>query len=293
MAHRERLRIVATLAALILAGCASAVAHTSSGATTSPSPSPASTPPVPATSPTGVPTPAPSPPQASTVPLRVTQQFNLGTQMANTMSVSSRDVWVAVQGASYRDSGRLLRIDARSARQTASWVVGGDPNAVAAAGAYVWVANSYGDASSILPKQNTVEQFNATTGALVHIYRVFDPRGLVATANSALVISATTQSQTALSLLTGGDMMAFASVPGGLLGPQVSPQSAVAVCANQVFMAVSSALASGTSVTIYAVRPTGGALRTIATIPNYYEPEMTCDGVSLFVNAVVGAGEGR
>ena len=129
-------------------------------------------------------------------------------------------MWVAAQGPVYGETGRLLRIDASSARQTGSWVVGGNPVAVSAAGGYVWVANSYGDGSLVLPDQNTVMQFNATTGALVHTYRITGPTAVVANGNGALVVSSqTANGPTDIHLLTAGRSSLVATVPGNLAEP--------------------------------------------------------------------------
>lgn len=232
----------------------------------------------------GVPTASPVPSPVPNVPLRISQQLNLGKQTVNALSVSPGVVWVAVQGASYGDAGKLLRIDAASARQSASWAIGGDPTAIAAAGAYVWVANSFGDGSQRLPEQNTVMQFNAETGAVVHIYRVTDPRALVANSDSVLVVSAATANgPTVIQLLSGGQSSPVATVSGTLEGPWVSSQSALAVCANEVYLAITSVTPTGPNLSIYSVPQTGGQVRPLLSLPNNPLPSLACDDVSQFV----------
>ncbi len=250
---------------------------------TLPAPSPSQHTPV-ASASAGVPTPSPSPSLGPTIPMRITQQLNLGPRVANAMAVSPGTVWVATQGEVYGDSGRLIRINATTDRQTASWVIGGDPDAISAAGGYVWVANSFGDGSRVLPYQNTVMQFNAATGSLVHLYRVDNPGGVVANGSSAVVVSGG-YGPTVILRLSGGRSSTIATVPGMLSGPSVSPQSALAVCANQLYLAMSNASPAGSSVTIYGLRSTGGAVRRIATLPNHFMAVMTCDSTSLYLSA--------
>jgi hypothetical protein len=246
----------------------------------------------PTASPTATPTPSASPTQ-TTVPLDIIAQLNLGSHYVDAMAVSPNAVWLAIQGVNYGDAGTLIRVDPKTARKTASWTIGGNPAAVAAAGDFVWVANGVSDGSAVLPKQNTVEQFNAATGALVHIYRVNDPRGLVANLDSALVISASNPEQTAISLLAGGFSREIASLPGVLQGTSVSAESGLAECGHQVYMALTNSLATGANAKIYSVPPTGGAVHGIATIASDFAPAMVCDGTSLYLPAPFGkAGQG-
>jgi len=246
----------------------------------------------PTASPTATPEPSSSPTQ-TTVPLDIVAQLNLGSHYVNAMAVSPDAVWLAIQGVNYGDAGTLIRVNPKTARKTASWTIGGDPAAVAAAGSFVWVANGIGDGSEVLPEQNTVEQFNAATGALVHLYRVNDPRGLVANLDSALVVSASTQEQTAISVLAGGSSQAIASLSGVLQGTSTSAQSGLAVCGHQAYVALTISLTTGANAKIYSVPPTGGAVRGIATVPADYAPAMVCDGTSLYLPAPFGkAGQG-
>lgn len=273
---------------ILMAGVAAAVAVTLIVALTHPSlptPSPAHHTPVPtATVTPSPPTPSLSPTLGPTIPLRITQQLSLG-RSANAISVSLGIVWVAAQGPVYGETGRLLRIDASSARQTGSWVVGGNPVAVSAAGGYVWVANSYGDGSLVLPDQNTVMQFNATTGALVHTYRITGPTAVVANGNGALVVSSqTANGPTDIHLLTAGRSSLVATVPGNLQSPSISAESALAVCGGDVYLGVSELSATGVqSINIYVVRLGGGPVRSLATIQGAWWPLMTCDSSSLYV----------
>jgi len=249
---------------------------------------------IPSPTPTALeaPTPLPGPPQ-TVVPLDITAHLDVAPHPVNAMSVNPGVVWLATQGVTDGEAGTLIRVDARSAQRTASWAIGGDPVAVAAAGDFVWVANGFGDGSKALPEQNTVEQFNAATGALVHVYRVRDPRGLVANPTSALVISAGVGQQTALSLLTAGSAQAVATLPGTLNVPvsSLSPEVAVAVCAHQAFLALTEVLTDSSNVTIYSVPPGGGPIRKVATIPNDYEASIACDSTSLFLLGTAGDGD--
>lgn len=255
------------------------------------SPPPAPTHPVTSPTPMPSPTPSPSAPTQTTVPPHILQQVGLGSGFVNAMAVSPDVVWLATQGVNYGDAGTLIRVDAATGRRTASWSIGGDPAAVAAAGGYVWVANGFGDGSKVLPEQNTVEQFNATTGRVMHIYRILDPRALVANTTSALLMSAPNQEDTAITLLEAGTTKAVGNVPGGLQGAFSAPQ-AVAVCANEVYLTVSNATNSGTNVVTYSVHPTGGTVREIASVPNDFLPVTTCDSTDVFVAAVTTNGEG-
>jgi hypothetical protein len=234
-----------------------------------------------------------SKPPQTVVPLQVTARVDLGATEANAMSVGAGAVWLATQSITPGASGALVRIDASTSRQTARLTVGGDPVAVAADGAFVWVANGDGDGSHDVPAENTVEQFDATTGALVHRYRLLDPRGLVANATSALVISETPGQQTPISLLTAGTATPVVTLPGTLNAPvsSLSPEVAVAACSDQVFVALTDLSPSASSVTIYAMRPDGGGVRKVATIPNDYEASMTCDTASVFLIGAAGDGD--
>ena len=182
--------------------------------------------------------------------------------------------------------------DASTARATESWPVGGAPVAVAAAGAFVWVANGVARPAGTAPQPNTVEQFDITTGALVHVYSVLDPRGLIANRTSALVIAAIPGQRSAISRLAAGRAGAIATLPGTLNVPlsSLSPQVAVAVCANQAYVALTSVLTSSSNVTIYSLPTTGGSVRRVATIPNDYEASMACDANALFLIGAAGDG---
>jgi hypothetical protein len=240
---------------------------------------------------TAVPTSHPRPPQ-TVVPLDITAQLDLAPHAVDAISVNPGIVWLATQGITYGEAGTLIRVDATSARQTENWPIGGDPVAVAAGGAFVWVANGFGDSSRTLPEQNTVEQFNAATGALVHRYRVLDPRGLVANPTSALVISANAGQQTQISLLSAGTAKAVITLPGTLnvLLSSLTPQVAVAVCSDQVFLALTSVFTASSDVTIYAMQSSGDHVRKVATIPNDYEASIACDTTSLFLIGAAGNG---
>ena len=274
---------------LLIAGVVAAVAITFIVALTRHSlstPSPARHTPVPtATATASPPTPSTSPRLGPAIPLRITQQLSLGSFQANAISVGLGSVWVAAHSPVYGDRGRLFRVDASSARQTGSWTVGGDPEAVSAAGSYVWVANSFGDGSRVLPDQNTVMQFNAVTGALVHVYRITSPTAMVANANGALVVSWRTQNgPTDIYLLTAGRSSLVATVPGTLQGPSLSAEAALAVCGGQLYLGVSELSSSGAqSINIYVVRVGGGPVRTLATIQGDQWPAMTCGSNWLYV----------
>jgi hypothetical protein len=255
---------------------------------------PAVTHPSPSPTPTAVavPTPPPGSVQA-VVPLDLTAHLDITPHAVNAMSVNPGFVWLATQGVTDAEAGTLIRVDATDAQRTGSWAIGGDPVAVAAGGDFVWVANSFGDGSTVLPEQNTVEQFNATTGALVHVYRVTDPRGLVANPTSALVISADAGQQTAISLLTGGSAKIVATLQGSLNVPlsALSPEVAVAVCSGRAFVALTTVLTSSSNVAIYSMPPSGVPIRRVATIPNDYEASIACDSTSLFLLGAAGDGD--
>ncbi|MFZ0129066.1 MAG: hypothetical protein WB808_08865 [Candidatus Dormiibacterota bacterium] len=273
---------------LLVAGVVAAVAITLIVALTHhsvPTPAPAGHTPVPIASATASP-PAPTSPRLGpAIPLRITQQLSLGSFQANAITVGLGSVWVAAHSPVYGDTGRLFRVDASSSRQTGYWTVGGDPEAVSAAGSYVWVANGFGDGSRVLPDQNTVMQFNAVTGALVHVYRITSPIALVANGSGVLVVSSRTQNgPTDIYLLTAGRSSLVATVAGILQGPSLSAEAALAVCGGQVYLGVSELSASGLqTINIYAVRLGGGPVRSLATIQRAYWPVMTCDTNALYV----------
>jgi hypothetical protein len=157
----------------------------------------------------------------------------------------------------------------------------------------VWVANGDGNGSSRIVAANTVEQFTAATGALVHTYAVTDPRGLVANPSSVLVIAATAGDRTAISLLDGGASTAVAMLEGTLVVPisSLSPEVAVAVCSDHVYLALSNVVASGSSVMVYALPAGGGAVRTVIGIPSDYAAALTCDSTDLFLIGAAGDGD--
>jgi hypothetical protein len=248
------------------------------------------------TAPVASPTPVnevPTPPPLSTVPLDVTAHLDLGPREATAMSVSPGFVWLATQGATSGAAGTLIRVDATTARDTASWAVGGDPLAVAAAGNFVWVANAPAEGASDTPRQNTVEQFSQTTGALVDVYQVGDPRGLVANPTSALVISSNAGQHTAISLLASGHVKLVTTLPGTLNVPlsSLSPEVAVAMCSGQAYLALTNVLTASSNVTIYALQPSDGSVREVVTILNDYEASMACNTTSLFLIGAAGDGD--
>jgi hypothetical protein len=235
-------------------------------------------------------TPSPSVTLGPAIPLRIAQQVSLGGRQANAMFVSPSTVWVATISETYGQPGTLLRIDASTGRQTAAWMVGGDPVAVSAAGDYVWVANSYGDGSKVLPDQGTVMQFNATTGRLAHVYPAVDPAALVADGSGALAVSAVTANgPSGIYRLTAGRSFLLATVPGFLQGPSVSAQSALAVCDGVIYLGVSELTAAGApSVNVYALSLGGGRVRYLATIQGEWSPMVTCDSSAIYVFDAAG-----
>jgi hypothetical protein len=270
---------------LLVAGVVAAVAITGIVALTRPwVPAPHRTPGPIATS--SAPTASPTPQMSWQIPpFSVQQVVRLDTPFqATALSVSSGSVWVAASSPVYGHAGRLFRVDAASARQTGSWVVGGDPVAISAAGGFVWVANSFGDGSLVLPDQNTVMQFNATTGSLIHTYRITSPTGLVASGDGALVVSSeTANGPTEVHLLTAGRSSLVATAPGNLQGPSLSGESAVAVCGHNVYLGMSElSYAGAQSINIYAVPLGGGPARMVATIQGGWWPAMACDSATLF-----------
>jgi hypothetical protein len=244
------------------------------------------------------PTPSPStsqPPTPTqlTVPLTIAAQLNLGPHPVTAMAVNTGDVWLATHGATAADTGTLFRVDAATAHATASWTVGGAPVAVAASGAFVWVANGSGGTSVSPPGHDTVEQFDATTGALVHLYRVPDPQGLVANPTSAMVVAANNEQQTSISLLSGGSTQLVTTLPGLLSPPlsSLSPEVAVSVCADRVFLALTRVVPGASNVTIFSLPPEGGPVRKVATVPYDYEASTACDGTSVFLIGDAGDGD--
>jgi hypothetical protein len=248
--------------------------------------------PAPSPSASQAPTPTPRPTQI-TVPLDIAAQLNLGPHPVSAMTVNTGDVWLATQGVASGSAGRLFRVDAATVRETASWSVGGDPVAVAASGDFVWVANGSGGTSTIPPGDDTVEQFNAATGALLHSYPVVDPQGLVANPTSALVVAANSEQQTSISLLTGGGAKLVTTLAGVLSPPvsTLSPEVAVSVCADRVFLALTTVLTSGSNVTIYALPMAGGPVRKVVTVPYDYEASTACDTTSVFLIGAAGDGD--
>ena len=237
-------------------------------------------------------TPPPTPTQI-TVPLDVAGQLNVGPHPVSALAASTGLVWLATQGTTAGAAGRLFRVDAATATATASWPIGGNPVAVAAGGDFVWVANGSGGSSTNTPGHDTVQQFNATSGALVHDYAISDPQGLVATTTSALVVAANNDQRTSVSLLAGGSTHTVTTLPGVLSPPAstLSPEVAVSVCSDQVFLALTSVVTTGSNVTIYALPLSGGPARKLVTVPYDYEASMACDSTSVFLIGAAGDGD--
>jgi hypothetical protein len=253
--------------------------------------------PTPATRPapsesSSLPTPPPTPTQI-TVPLDVAGALNIGPHPVSAMAVSAGEVWLATQGATAEAGGTLFRVDSATALTTASWRVGAAPVAVAASGAFVWVANGPGNTSVSSPGANTVEQFDATTGALVHVYYVSDPQGLVANPTSAMVIAAKSAQETSISLLSGGATKPVTTLPGVLSPPvsSLSPEVAVSVCSGRVFLALTDVVPGASDVTIYSLPPAGGPVRKVVTVPYDYEASTACDSTSVFLIGAAGDGD--
>jgi hypothetical protein len=245
-----------------------------------------------ATPSSSLPTSPPTPTQV-TVPLDVAAAVNLGPHPVSAMAVSTGDVWLATQGASAGASGMLFRVDSATARTAASWSVGGAPVAVAASGDFVWVANGSGTTSVTQPGHDTVEQFDATTGALVHRYDVSDPQGLVANPTSAMVVAANSAQVTSISLLSAGTTTPVTTLPGVLSPPvsSLSPEVAVSVCSGRVFLALTRVLPGASNVTIYSIPPEGGTVRKVVTVPFDYEASTACDSTSVFLIGAAGDGD--
>ena len=253
----------------------------------------------------GKPAASPSPliPEAPTqtvVPLAVADELDLGPHQVVSMAVTTGVVWLATQSPTSGAPGRLFRINATTARTTASWAIGGDPVAVAAAGDFVWVANGAGGRELVPslrgetpPDANSVQQFNAASGALVHTYPLLDPRGLVANPTSVLVMSETGANRTVISLLGGGARKVVSTLPGSMEVPisSLSTESALAVCSSRVYLALSNRVVTGSSVTIYSLAPGGGSAEEVAAIPDDYEASMACDPTSVFLIGAAGDGE--
>jgi hypothetical protein len=239
-----------------------------------------------------LPTPPPTPTQV-TVPLDVAAAINLGPHPVSAMAVSTGAVWLATQGATAGASGALFRVDSATASTTATWSVGGAPVAVAASGAFVWVANGSGNTSVTSPGHDTVEQFDAATGALVHLYQVFDPQGLVANPTSAMVVAANSAQETSISLLSGGATKPLTTLPGVLSPPvsSLSPEVAVSVCSGRVFLALTRVVPGASNVTIYSLPPEGGPVRKVVTVPFDYEASTACDSTSVFLIGAAGDGD--
>jgi hypothetical protein len=237
--------------------------------------------------------PLPEAPTQTVVPLAVADELDLGSHQVSAMTVTTDVVWLATRGATSGQSGRLFRVDTMTARATASWAIGGNPVAVAADGDFVWVANGSGSRGESVSGENTVQQFNAATGTLVHSFALLDPRGLVANPASALVMSGTAANQTAISLLAGGVRNVVTTLRGSLEVPisSLSTESALAVCSGRVYLALSNRVVTGSSVTIYAVQPSGGQIEDVKTIPDDYEASMACDPTSVFLIGAAGDGE--
>jgi hypothetical protein len=248
--------------------------------------------PSPSPSTSQAPTPPPTPTQA-TIPLDIAAQLNLGPHPVSALTVNTGDVWLATQGVAIGAAGRLFRVDAATAKETASWSVGGDPVAVAAGGDFVWVANGSGSTSKTSPGHDTVEQFDAISGALLHDYPVSDPQGLVANLTSAMVVAANSEQQTTISLLSAGGVIPVTILPGVLSPPvsTLSPQVAVSICSDRVFLALTTVLTSGSNVTIYALPSTGGPVRKVVTVPYDYEASTACDSTSVFLIGAAGDGD--
>jgi hypothetical protein len=239
-----------------------------------------------------LPTPPPTPTQI-TVPLDVAAALNLGPHPVNAMAVTNGDVWLATQGATAGASGMLFRVDSATALTTANWSVGGTPVAVAASGDFVWVANGSGSTSVTSPGHDTVEQFDAATGALVHLYQVSDPQGLVANPTSAMVVAANSAQETTISLLSDGATKAVTTLPGVLSPPvsSLSPEVAVSVCSGRVFLALTRVVPGASNVTIYSLPPEGGSVRKVVTVPFDYEASTACDSTSVFLIGAAGDGD--
>lgn len=245
--------------------------------------------PIPTATITVTPTPSPSVPLGPAISMSIAQQVSLEGRQANATFVSPTTLWVATISPTYGQAGTLLRIDASSGRQTGAWVVGGDPVAVSAASDYVWVANGYGDGSKVLPEQNTVMQFNATTGRLAHVYPVAGAAAVVADGSGALAVSSGSNGPTGIYRLSAGRSSLVATVPGVLLGPSISAQSALAVCGGVMYVGVSELSAAGApSINVYAESLAGGPAKALATIQGEWEPMVTCDSSAVYVIDATG-----
>jgi hypothetical protein len=86
--------------------------------------------------------------------------------------------------------GELLRFDASAGQATLNRPVGGDPEAVAYSGAYVWVVDGFGDGKTLEADANSVIQLDATTADEAQRYQVDQPYGLGALGDLAWIAAA-------------------------------------------------------------------------------------------------------
>jgi hypothetical protein len=97
--------------------------------------------------------------------------------------VAGGAVWLTSGASGGETTGRLLKVNTATGALLGTWSVGGDPVAVAVAGARVWVADGAGPRFA---EPNRVIEMD-TSGHRLHTYAVTNPGGLVADGTQAWV----------------------------------------------------------------------------------------------------------
>jgi hypothetical protein len=165
--------------------------------------------------------------------------------------------------------GELLRVDASAGQAVLAHPIGGDPEAVAFAGASVWVVNGFGDGKTQQADANTVVELDPTTADEVERYQVDQPFGVAAAGGRAWITAAGPGATTLITLVQAHTVTAGSPliVAGGNAGGQ--PSVVVGGDAAFVVTSVSESGQAGRNV-IYAVDGTGQvtAQQTLPTFGN-------------------------
>lgn len=189
-------------------------------------------------------------------------------------------VWIATPGAGAA-AGSLMRVRASDGARLSPWPIGGDPVGLAVGQRYVWVAAGPGDPNVPAASKDTVAQFDASNGALVHLYSVSSPRAIAARQDGALVAAGGVGSApTTIFQLQDGNAESIAVVPGLLASNPGFSGPSLVVCGSGIYVATST---DGAVVNIYVTQVGGTGSSKVATIPASGIGTLACSDQTLYL----------
>ena len=175
--------------------------------------------------------------------------------------------------------GDLVRAAAAAGQSTTVRTVGGDPEAVAYSGAYVWVVNGFGDGKTPEADANSVVQLDPTTAVEVQRYQVDQPYGVAATGDRGWIVAAGPGDTTLLTVVQAQSVTSARLIP--VAGGDPAGKPAIVVGGEAAYLVTSD---SGGNA-VYSVSSMGQVMAQ-QTLPTFGNAALAVDGAAVF--ATVG-----